>query len=61
MKANNRAEVSVVSGWAAIDDSAIAPGARVGAYRIDAWLGAGGMCEVWAATHVLLGRRAAIN
>jgi serine/threonine-protein kinase len=36
-------------------------GTRVGAYRIEKPLGAGGMSEVWVAEHALLGRHAAIK
>jgi serine/threonine-protein kinase len=36
-------------------------GTRVGAYRIEKPLGAGGMSEVWVAEHTLLGRHAAIK
>ena len=36
-------------------------GSEVGAYRVIAQIGAGGMGEVWLAEHVALGRRAAIK
>ena len=40
---------------------AIGAGSRLGSYEILSPLGAGGMGEVWRATHVLLGRPAAIK
>src|SRR5215216_1488441 len=41
--------------------SPLAQGDHLGAYRLLAPLGAGGMGEVWLAEHTILGRRAAIK
>jgi serine/threonine protein kinase len=39
----------------------LAPGARIGDYRIERELGRGGMSVVYAATHLVIGKRAAIK
>ncbi|MEL6345680.1 MAG: protein kinase [Myxococcota bacterium] len=44
-------------GWMII----LAPGDRIGHYALERRLGAGGMAEVWSATHTVLGVRAAIK
>ncbi len=44
-----------------VGDSHLAPGADVGGYVIDGELGSGGMGVVYAATHPVIGKRAAIK
>ena len=44
-----------------IDPSQLAEGPRLGSYRLQQRLGAGGMGEVWHATHELLARPAAVK
>ncbi|HUJ62690.1 MAG TPA: serine/threonine-protein kinase [Kofleriaceae bacterium] len=45
----------------AADETSLVPGTEVGGYAIDGVLGRGGMGMVYAATHPLIGKRAAIK
>src|SRR5690242_7345156 len=43
------------------DDDALSPGTMVGEYQVDGHLGEGGMGTVYAATHPVIAKRAAIK
>src|SRR5437868_25513 len=45
----------------AVDRAELTPGTMVGEYRIEGVLGAGGMGRVYAATHPVIGKLAAVK